>query len=80
MLALLSDGTAYPTKAAVAGAIAALIHLEHPVIAMRCLEAAWDDNAVDRGTAAWLISEVYEKGTLDSNRRRHRCSSHTSIC
>jgi hypothetical protein len=64
-LLVLNDGT-YAPKARVAGALAALVHLEHPVIAMRTLSAAWDDSAVDGATACWLISEVLEKGTDES--------------
>jgi len=64
-LLIRNDGE-YAPKAKVAGALAALVHLEHPVIAMRTLSAAWDDNAVDAATACWLISEVFAGGTEDS--------------
>jgi len=60
-----SDG-AYGTNAVVAGALATLVHLDHPVIAMRVLAAAWDDDAVDIGSAVWLINEVLVKGTAAS--------------
>ena len=63
MLALLSNQGPNATRSAIAGALSALVHLEHPIIAMRCLQAAWGDGAVDGGTAAWLISEVYENGS-----------------
>jgi len=52
-----SDGT-YAPKARIAGSLAALIHLGHPVIAMRTLSAAWTDEKVDPETAVWLIGEV----------------------
>jgi hypothetical protein len=63
-LLVMNDGK-YAPKARVAGALAALVHLEHPVIAMRSLSAAWDDNAVDAATACWLISGVFDQGTED---------------
>jgi hypothetical protein len=56
----------YAPRARVAGALAALVHLGHPVIAMRTLNAAWEDNAVDTDTATWLISEVMSAGSKDS--------------
>jgi hypothetical protein len=66
-LELVADGEGgYAPKARVAGALAALVHLGHPVIAMRTLEAAWDDAAVDKATACWLISEVYQSGSESS--------------
>lgn len=51
------DGNYAPT-ARIAGSLAALIHLHHPVIAMRTLSAAWMDKKVDSSTAVWLIGEV----------------------
>jgi hypothetical protein len=51
------DGT-YAPQAVVAGALATLVHLEHPVIAMRCLSAAWTDRAIDAASAVWLIGEA----------------------
>jgi len=48
----------YSPKASVGGALATLIHLGHPIIAMRTLDAAWDDDAVHPSTACWLIGEV----------------------
>ena len=56
----------YGTNAVVAGSLATLAHLNHPVIAMRMLDAAWKDGAVDAGSAAWLISEVLLRGTRAS--------------
>jgi hypothetical protein len=43
-----------------------LVHLGHPVIAMRCLSSAWNDNAVDADTGVWLISEVLKSGSDES--------------
>ena len=54
---LVADGK-YAPKARIAGALGALVHLNHPVIAMRALSAAWDEEAVDNATACWLIGEV----------------------
>ncbi|WP_448620896.1 hypothetical protein [Geodermatophilus sp. URMC 65] len=47
----------YAPRAAVAGALATLVHLGHPVIAMRCLAAAWADKAIDTASATGLIDE-----------------------
>jgi hypothetical protein len=57
-----NDGQ-YAPKAKLAGALAALVHLGHPIIAMRTLGSLWEDDKVDAGTAAWLISEVFREGT-----------------
>lgn len=63
-----SDGT-YAAKARIAGSLAALIHLDHPVIAMRTLNAAWLDSQVDPATAVWLINEVLSaQNTSDSSK------------
>jgi hypothetical protein len=63
-LELVSAGPgAYAVSAQVAGSLAALVHLGHPVIAMRALRAAWHDKGVDVATAVWLINEVLERGT-----------------
>jgi hypothetical protein len=56
----------YAPSAKIAGALAALVHLDHPVIAMRTLGAAWGDKVVDSASAAWLINEVFERGTKQS--------------
>lgn len=53
----------YEVSAQVAGSLAALVHLGHPVIAMRALRAAWSDGPVDVDTAVWLINEVLESGS-----------------
>jgi hypothetical protein len=54
-----NDGRSYATRGVVAGAIATLVHLKHPVIAMRSLAACWNDNAVDIPSATWLLSEIF---------------------
>jgi hypothetical protein len=56
----------YAPKAKIAGALATLVHLEQPVIAMRTLSAAWDEGKVDTATACWLISEVFRSGSAES--------------
>ena len=53
----------YGTNAVVAGSLATLAYLQHPVIAMRMLAAAWNNGAVDAASAVWLINEVLENGT-----------------
>jgi len=65
-LNMIGQDGGYAPAAKVAGALATLIHLEHPVIAIRALRAAWLDGAVDAETATWLIGEVLETGTPGS--------------
>jgi hypothetical protein len=65
-LDLVAPSGTYAPNAKVAGALAALVHLDHPVIAMRTLGAAWGDGAVDNASAAWLINEVFERGNKQS--------------
>ena len=60
-----SDGK-YAPPAKVAGALATLVDLGHPVIAMRSLATAWDDGAVDTATACWLVGQVYRRGSEES--------------
>jgi hypothetical protein len=57
-----ADGT-YASKAKISGGLAVLVHLGHPIIAMRTLSAMWDDHRVDLDTATWLIGEVFKTGT-----------------
>jgi len=57
-LNLIRNDTGYAAKAVVSGALATLVHLGHPVIAMRTLQTAWQDDAVDVKTAVWLIDQV----------------------
>ncbi|WP_109508602.1 hypothetical protein [Nocardioides speluncae] len=57
-LSLIKQDDGYAAKAVTAGALATLVHLGHPVIAMRTLQAALDDDAVDLSTAVWLIDQV----------------------
>lgn len=65
-LNLIGQGDGYAPSAKVAGALATLIHLNYPAIAIRALRAAWLDDAVDAETAVWLIGEVMQSGTHDS--------------
>jgi hypothetical protein len=62
----------YAPKARMAGTLAALIHLGHPVIAMRTLGAAWEEDAVESATACWLIGEVFQSGSNVSRREGSR--------
>ena len=48
----------YSPKGAIAGGLATLVQLGHPIVAMRVLAAVLRDTAVDYETAAWLISQV----------------------
>jgi hypothetical protein len=56
----------YAPKARIAGALAALVHLGHPTIAMRTLASIWSDKAVDSRAACWLIGEVLTTGSDES--------------
>jgi hypothetical protein len=66
-----ADGK-YAPRARIAGALAALIHLGHPVIGMRTLAAAWEEDAVDPATGVWLISQVFETGSSSSRHEAAR--------
>ncbi|SNX62311.1 hypothetical protein SAMN06272735_4082 [Streptomyces sp. TLI_55] len=59
------DGS-YAQKAVLAGALSTLVHLYHPVIAMRMLSATWREDAADTASAIWIIDEVLEDGTPES--------------
>jgi hypothetical protein len=65
-LDLVAPTETYAPSAKIAGALAALVHLDHPVIAMRTLGAAWGDGVVDSASAVWLINEVFERGSKHS--------------
>ena len=57
----LIEGDQAESKALVGGAIASLVHLGHPIIAIRVLDSAWESNAVHSASACWLIGEVLER-------------------
>jgi len=58
-LNLIRNDQGYAAKAVISGALATLVHLGHPVIAMRTLQTAWSSgDAVDVKTAVWLIDQV----------------------
>jgi hypothetical protein len=63
---LTTDSGAYAQRATIAGALASLVHLGHPTIAMRTLDAVWEERNVDSATACWLISEVILRGPEES--------------
>ena len=54
----MKNESGYAAKAVSGGALTTLVHLGHPVIAMRTLQAALADKAVDISTAVWLIDQV----------------------
>jgi len=58
VLGLMKFESGYAAKAVTGGALTTLVHLGHPVIAMRTLQAALADEAVDISTAVWLIDQV----------------------
>ncbi len=57
-LKLICNNGTYSPKAAIAGGLATLVQLGHPIVAMRALAAALPEDVVDNDTATWLISEV----------------------
>jgi hypothetical protein len=65
-LDLVATSGTYAPNAKIAGSLAALVHLNHPIIAMRTLGAAWADGAIDVPSAVWLINEVFERGADQS--------------
>lgn len=73
---------AYAVPAQVAGSLAALVHLGHPVIAMRTLHAAWSDGSVDVATAVWLINEVLDGGSPASQKEASHllCEHASDLC
>lgn len=65
-LDLIAVAEKYAPSAKIAGSLAALVHLKHPVIAMRTLGAAWSDGVIDVPSAVWLIDQVFERGSDQS--------------
>jgi hypothetical protein len=65
-LELIGTGDSYAPKAKVAGALATLVHLGHPVIAMLALGSAWQEGKVDCDTGCWLISQTLQRGSEPS--------------
>jgi hypothetical protein len=59
-LSLICHDGVYSPKAVTAAGLATLVQLGHPIVAMRALAAAFQDEAVDANTAAWLIGEVLQ--------------------
>jgi hypothetical protein len=57
-LKLISHDGSYSPKAMTAAGLATLVQLGHPIVAMRALGPAYEDNAVDVSTFTWLISQV----------------------
>lgn len=59
-------GDERPDTVVTAGALAAIVELGHPIIALRVLSAALDVGAVDPATAAWVLDRVFAKplGTM----------------
>lgn len=57
-LNLIKQDDKYASPAVTAGALAALVHLGHPTIAMLTTQAALSDDAVTTETAVWLVDQV----------------------
>ena len=58
LLELITDAGGYARPARVGGAIATLVELEGGTVALRILGELWGADAVDSGTAVWLIDRV----------------------
>jgi hypothetical protein len=68
-LTLLGDDK-YAPPARIAGALTSLVHLRHPIIALRCLAAMWPEgNAVDVKTAVWIMEQAFDKGVVAPSTR-----------
>lgn len=78
-LDLMVSGDKYAPQARVAGALAVLVHLQQPVIAIRSLRTAWFDEAVDIETAVWLIGEVLLLGNETSQSEAARLLEERAI-
>jgi len=72
VLELISYQGGYAPKGRVAGGLATLVQLGHPVIAMRVLSAAWQEGGVDDYSATWLIDQVF---TLGSDEAKEEASA-----
>ncbi|MEV0283659.1 hypothetical protein AB0H36_05995 [Kribbella sp. NPDC050820] len=68
-LGLISKDGIYASNASIAGGLATLVQLGHPIIATRALISALSDSKVDMNTATWVIGKVltteYTAGTDD---------------
>ena len=58
LLAGSEDGGGYAPKAVVAGSLASLVQLGQPVLAIRALQPAWNEDAVGLDSAIWIIGQV----------------------
>jgi hypothetical protein len=68
VLNLIKNEGGYAGKAVTGGALTTLVHLGHHVIAMRTLQAALREDAVDMSTAVWLIDQVLQVSTSADSR------------
>jgi hypothetical protein len=57
-LQLVSADGKYSPKASIAGGVATLVQLGHPIVAIRTLAALMSEDAVDEETATWLLGQV----------------------
>ena len=67
-LDLIKQDEGYAPRAVIAGALATLVHLGHPTIAMRATEVATRDRAIAVKTAVWLIDQVL-RGEVEHSTR-----------
>jgi hypothetical protein len=58
LLELLTDDGKYAKRARVGGAIATMVQLEGGTVALRVLGDLWGEDAIDTGTAIWLLERV----------------------
>jgi hypothetical protein len=62
-LELIKKDEQYAGKAVTAGALGTLVHVGHPIIALRVVQAALREDAVDIQTASWLVDQVLSDAT-----------------
>jgi hypothetical protein len=56
------EGT-YSPPAKIAGALATMVHLGHPVIAMLTTAAVWDQQKLSPEAGCWLVGQTLERGS-----------------
>lgn len=72
VLSLIKTEEQYAGKAVTGAAITTLVVLGYPVIAMRTLQAALNEQAVDSASAAWVIDHVLGDATAHGDGRPSR--------
>lgn len=63
-LSLLTADGELAAQPVISGALATIVDLGHPLIAMRALDSLWDTKSIHPATACWLIGEVFQRDKL----------------